>query len=207
MPSRVEDSTDLFGSADLVAALGTQLYGAGDVVWPASLALARLLAHCPSFSAGRRVLELGAGLGLAGSAAASAGAAALLLADRDADTLALAARSAALNAPALAAAGGVTTLVADWSVASDWATAGEVDFVVGADILYDASSVAPVAALLARVLRGGGDGPQRRAFLADAPQRLHRDAFVAACAALGLDAQPTLLPGPEGTVLLNVVPL
>ena len=25
-----------------------ELYGAGDVVWPASLALARLVAHCPS---------------------------------------------------------------------------------------------------------------------------------------------------------------
>ena len=39
------------------------LYGAGDVVWPASVALARLLAHVPSFSAGLRVLELGCGLG------------------------------------------------------------------------------------------------------------------------------------------------
>jgi predicted nicotinamide N-methyase len=204
---RAEDVTDLFGASDMIAALSDTLYGAGDVVWPASLALARLLAHCPSFSSGRRVLELGAGLGLAGSACASAGAAAVLFADRDAETLALAARSAALNAPQLAAApGGIATRVADWSDASQWADAASFDFVVGSDILYDASSVAPVSALLARVLKApGAEGQLRRAMLADAPQRLHRDAFVAACAAHGLTAAQSVIPGPEGTVLLNVV--
>jgi predicted nicotinamide N-methyase len=209
-------------------------------VWPASLALARLLAHCPSFCAGRRVLELGAGLGLVGSAAAAAGAASLLMADRDARTLAMAARSAALNAPQLAATpGGVGVLTADWSVPDDWRVVdagsssagssgggsgmsddgGAFDLVIGSDILYDESAAAPVADLLARVLlRGRGTGaqeaavegaeaaPVRRALLADAPQRLHRDAFVAACAARGLAATPSLLPGPEGTILLNVIP-
>jgi predicted nicotinamide N-methyase len=202
-----EDATDLFGASDLVAALSDTLYGAGDVVWPASLSLARLLAHCPSFSAGRRVLELGTGLGLCGSAAASAGAASVLFSDRDADTLALAARSAALNAPLLAASpAGITTRTADWSDAAQWADATSFDFVIGSDILYDASSVAPVSALLAAVLKApGAEGELRRAMLADAPQRLHRDAFVAACAAHGLSATQSVIPGPEGTVLLNVV--
>jgi hypothetical protein len=173
-------------------------------------------------------LELGAGLGLVGSAAAAAGASALLMADRDARTLALAARSAALNAPQLAGApGGVRVLAADWSVPDEWRVldghsgggaseggddGGAFDVVIGSDILYDESAAAPVAELLARVLLrgaggggGGGEEGVRRALLADAPQRLHRDAFVAACAARGLAATPSLLPGPEGTILLNVI--
>ena len=58
------------------------LYGAGDVVWPASVALARLLAHVPSLTQGKRVLELGCGLGAAGLSAATAGASSVLLTDR-----------------------------------------------------------------------------------------------------------------------------
>ena len=74
----------------------THLYGAGDVVWPASVALARLLAHVPSFSAGQRVLELGCGLGAVGLAAGTAGAATVLLTDREAPLLALAAQALTL---------------------------------------------------------------------------------------------------------------
>ena len=75
----------------------THLYGAGDVVWPASVALARLLAHVPSFSAGQRVLELGCGLGAVGLAAGTAGAATVLLTDREAPLLALAAQALTLT--------------------------------------------------------------------------------------------------------------
>ena len=39
------------------------LYGSGDIIWPASIALARLIVHCPSFVRGKRVVELGCGLG------------------------------------------------------------------------------------------------------------------------------------------------
>lgn len=186
------------------------MYGAGDVIWPASVALARLLAHCPSFVAGRRVLELGAGLGLPGCAAVQAGAASLTLADRDAATLALAARSAALNAPQLAASGAISTLAADWTDLDAWPAPGAVDLVLASDILYDPAFPAPMAALLARLLSPGpggdaADAPPRRALFADAPQRLNRDAFVAECAARGLTAQVGPLPGPEGTQLIAVV--
>ena len=75
----------------------THLYGAGDVVWPASVALARLLAHVPSFSAGQRVLELGCGLGAVGLAAGTAGAATVLLTDREPPLLALAAQALTLT--------------------------------------------------------------------------------------------------------------
>ena len=186
-------------------------YGAGDVVWPAAVALARLIAHCPSFAAQKRVLELGAGLGLPGAAAAQAGAASLLLADRDAASLALAARSAALNAPALAEAGRVSKLVADWGGDLDaWPPPGQVDLVLASDVLYDATAPAAVAALLSRLLApavGDAAPPEAppRALFADPPQRLHRDAFVAACAAQGLTAQVGPLPGPEGMTLIAVV--
>ena len=40
-------------------------------VWPATQALARVLAHAPSIVKGKRVLELGCGLGAVGLAAAS----------------------------------------------------------------------------------------------------------------------------------------
>eukprot|EP00982_Pelagococcus_subviridis_P010482 31000-Pelagococcus_subviridis.AAC.10 len=71
-----------------------ELYGAGDVVWPASVALARLLAHCPSLVRGKRVLEIGAGLGLVGVAAMGAGASEVCFADVDAGVLAMTSRSA-----------------------------------------------------------------------------------------------------------------
>ena len=186
-----------------------ELYGAGDVIWPASVALARMLAHCPSFVAGRRVLELGAGLGLPSCAAAQAGATSLLLADRDGATLVLAARSVALNAPRLLSAGSIATLNADWMNLEAWPPPGAVDLVLASDILYDRAFPAPVAALLARLLAptAGDDpsAPPRRALFADAPQRLNRDAFVAACAERGLQAQVGPLPGPEGTQLIAVV--
>ena len=183
-------------------------YGAGDVVWPAAVALARLLAHCPSFAAQKRVLEIGAGLGLPGASAAQAGAASLLLADRDGAALALAARSAALNAPALAQAGRVATLVADWGGdLGAWPPAGAVDLVLASDVLYDAAAPPALAALLARLLSPAAAAPEAppRALFADPPQRLHRDAFVAACAAQGLTAQVGPLPGPEGMLLIAVV--
>jgi hypothetical protein len=71
-----------------------ELYGAGDVVWPASVALARLLAHCPSLVRGKRVLEIGAGLGLVGVAAMGAGASEVCFADVDAGVLAMTSQSA-----------------------------------------------------------------------------------------------------------------
>ena len=61
LPPQAQEPTEaelrrLETSADAVAQQGVlgaykHLYGAGDVVWPASVALARLLAHVPSFSA------------------------------------------------------------------------------------------------------------------------------------------------------------
>jgi len=207
------------------------LLGAGDVVWPASVALSRLLAHVPSLTSGLRVLELGCGLGAAGLAAAThAGASAVVLSDRDDAVLG--------HARAAAAANGVDAVVStaslDWAAISDdelRAALGDgfaaFDVVVGADILYDESAARMLAALLARLLPShthahahdaddaeasayadadADAGPSRRlqrCILADPPQRECRAAFGAACAAHGLVVEDPL-PGPEGARMLTV---
>lgn len=98
-PSDVADLDIAAGSINYATleSFREELYGAGDVIWPASMALARLIAHCPSLVAGKRVLEVGAGLGLVGNVAAQAGAAEVLMVDVDATVLELAERSAAAN--------------------------------------------------------------------------------------------------------------
>jgi hypothetical protein len=98
-PSDVADLDIAAGSINYATleSFREELYGAGDVIWPASMALARLIAHCPSLVAGKRVLEVGAGLGLLGNVAAQAGAAEVLMVDVDATVLELAERSAAAN--------------------------------------------------------------------------------------------------------------
>jgi len=172
----------------------TSLYGAGDVVWPAGLALARLVAHCPSFVADRRVLELGCGLGLPSCAAALSGAAAVTVADRDAALLSLAARSVALNG------GTVSPLNATFAELSPWPRDAAV--LLGADILYDERTARDVAALLAALLAGPA---AERALIADPQQREHREFFARACEAVGLLVQESPLPGAERCVLLHIV--
>ena len=92
VPSDVADVSGAV-SPETLAQFKEALYGAGDVVWPAGLALARLIAHCPSLVAGKRVLEVGAGLGVVGNAALRAGASAVCMCDVDGDMLRLARRA------------------------------------------------------------------------------------------------------------------
>ena len=87
VPSDVADVSGAV-SPETLAQSKEALYGAGDVVWPAACAaLARLIAHCPSLVAGKRVLEVGAGLGVVGNAALRAGASAVCMCDVDGDML------------------------------------------------------------------------------------------------------------------------
>ena len=112
VPSDVADVSGAV-SPETLAQFKEALYGAGDVVWPAGLALARLIAHCPSLVAGKRVLEVGAGLGVVGNAALRAGASAVCMCDVDGDMLRLAKASALENAPEDPSR--AATLVLDWS--------------------------------------------------------------------------------------------
>lgn len=86
-PANVADVEGDRISYETLESFREELYGAGDVIWPASMALARLIAHCPSLVRGKRVLEVGAGLGLVGNAAAKAGAAEVLMVDYDHDVV------------------------------------------------------------------------------------------------------------------------
>jgi len=191
-----------FISSQTVHRLGNRLYGAGDVVWPASIALARLLTHCPSFTAGLHVLELGAGLGLPSCAAAACGAASCTVSDRDEALLPLAARSIVANSTTAA----VHAVRADFSaVPGSWPAPGSVDAIIGSDVLYDSAVASGVVAVLAHYLLQPG-GTSRRALLSDPKQRQWRADFTEKCALAGLDCQVTDLPGPEDCALLVVTP-
>ena len=190
-----------------------ELFGAGDVVWPATLALSRLVIHCPSFVAGLDILEMGAGLGLPSCAAAAAGARSVTVTDKDDELLLLARRSVTINLTPLqqqqpacsihAVRADLTRLPGDWP-------SSPVDVVLASDVLYSDALAAAVADVIAHYLLAAR--PQERsrvlprALIADPKQRQHRDVFAARCAALGLECQVTDLPGPEDCALLCVTP-
>lgn len=98
-------------------------------VWPASVAVARLLARRGDLR-GLRVLDLGCGLGIPGLGAAVLGGAQVIFADRERDALAFAAWNSARLAPGRAEV-----------VRVDWArevVAGSFDVLVMADVSYRA---------------------------------------------------------------------
>ena len=190
-------------------------------MWPASLALARVLVHCPSFTAGRRCLEIGAGLGLVSIAACTAGAAEacphgnpstprvgpdskaaprrlqVIAADRDPAALRRIQASESLLPPG---SGSLRSVLADWSTPCSDAWPTDVDVVLASDVLYDADTASRVAEVLAHVMAPSGKRSQ--AFIADPEQRPNRDAFVRQVRSLGFDVGVSVLPGPERCVLL-----
>jgi len=120
-----------------------------DVVWPAEKALAHILLQKHRHrweSVG--LCELGAGLGLAGLAVAVAGAPRVLLTDYDPLGLELAARSAVCNSVDEI----VDVATVDWTEPATWPRGdGQHGFVAAADVLYDASLMPPLAALVAHL--------------------------------------------------------
>lgn len=167
------------GSDEEVAAqFKDQYYGAGDVVWPSSLALARLVANCPSFVQGRNVIEVGCGLGLVSAAALRAQPRSLCLSDLDSDVLALAYRSCTeLSEPIAPEMESVSSAMSckvtaidglDWANPSTWPCRGSeqrlsktegvaekgggFDVVLASDVLYSEAAVEPLASLIAYLL-------------------------------------------------------
>lgn len=137
-------------------------------VWPASVALARLLCRGPSLC-GLRALDLGCGLGVAGAAAARAGADVLLL-DRDPDALAFAGFNCDRNAR-----GGGRGRAAQF----DWAAQAPeegADLWLLADVTYRASHRAAILGLLRR-------GLGRSVVLHADPGRAESESFLRLCAA------------------------
>jgi predicted nicotinamide N-methyase len=130
------------------------------VLWRGGVALARELDGVPLRS--RRVVELGCGLGVPSIAAARAGAV-VLATDACSEALTLVARNAHENGVSL------ETATLDWAEAEELVRRAPFDLVLGADILYERASVAPLLSLLPRL------APD--AWLAD-PGRPAADAFL-----------------------------
>jgi predicted nicotinamide N-methyase len=131
------------------------------VLWRSGVALARELDGLPL--RGERVIELGCGLGAPSIAAARAGAE-VLATDSSTEALALVARNAHENAVRL------ETAAVDWNEPDELLERAPFDLVLGADVLYERTSVAPLLTLLPRL------APE--AWIAD-PGRSPADAFLA----------------------------
>lgn len=143
----VQDQDALIAGAKTDADLAAFPYGL--MLWASAVGLAERLAEDPARIAGRRVLELGAGIGLPGLVAVSLGAATVIQTDYQDEALALAAHNAAANQVT-----GVIGRRGDWR---RFFTDGlPVDTVLASDVLYERSLHAPLAALLPHLVAPGG---------------------------------------------------
>jgi predicted nicotinamide N-methyase len=132
-------------------------------LWPSGVALAR--AVFARALRGARVVELGCGLGLPSIAAALAGGR-VLATDWSQAAVARAADNAARNEAA------IDTLVASWAKPGPIAARGPFDLVLASDVLYERRDVAPLLAVLPRLL-----APHGEAWIAD-PGRPPAQEFV-----------------------------
>ncbi len=139
----------------------------GLLLWASALGLAGRLAEEPSLVAGKRVLEIGAGVGLPGLAAHALGAAEVIQTDYQDDALALCAHNAVENG---VPAGAVRCRRADWR---DFPDLGQpFPLVIGSDVLYERTLHPTLRALLPRLVTPGG-----RVLLSD-PVRPQALAFI-----------------------------
>ena len=113
----------------------------GMLLWASAHALALRLADEPALVAGKRVLELGAGVGYVGLVAAHLGAAEVIQTDYHPDCLELCRQNARLNNLP-----NVTVRTGDWR---DWPQElTGFDLVIGTDILYERTLHPTLTALL-----------------------------------------------------------
>jgi len=118
-------------------------------VWPASLELARFLEEHKEFVAGKRVLELGAGIGaLPSLVAARAGAKTVLASEGEPTLIPFLRNNVACNSKEGACA--VEVLQLKWGVAEDEQTLLSADVIMGADVVFGG---------------GGGSADSQRALL------------------------------------------
>ena len=189
--------------------------GRGDVIWPSSLQLGRLIANCPSFVAGRRCIDLGCGLGLASLATLLGKPSHLALSDIDEEVLRLAVRSCTefLEVMPEASTNSVERLKLDWADETTWPqTKGNFEFVCASDVLYDESAAVHIARLLSHLLgegsrdtTGSGENGEEfisRALIVDPANRENRDKFVEEAAKNGLEAEALPFPGDEDEFVL-----
>ena len=144
-----------------VSADGDAPYGL--LLWESAVALAHELEQRPELVAGRRVLELGAGVGLPGLVARRLGAY-VYQTDKAEYALRLAARNERENGLS-----GVERFLADWT---HWTRTDHYDVIIGADILYETAMHDALASIVERsiaprgtVLVADPGRPQAIAFL------------------------------------------
>ena len=119
----------------------------GLLLWESAVGLARMLAARPEQVAGKRVLELGAGVGLPGLVAQSLSAQ-VWQTDHQARALLLAHENADRNGIT-----GVERFVADWRA---WARRERYEVILGADILYERGMHFYLEAIFRQNLAPGG---------------------------------------------------
>lgn len=174
--------------------------GSGDVVWPSSFALARLIAHCPFLVNDKNVLELGCGLGLPSLAALlHASPAHVALSDKDNTVLSLAYKSSTQLNRARAS---VSRTTMDWSDKTTWPNL-DFDILMGSDILYEKGSILSLVNVLKFYLEDDED-LLKRAIIVDPVSRENRDAFTYAAFKAGLEVEHEEFPGMSDFVLLSI---
>lgn len=174
--------------------------GGGDVVWPASFALAKLIAHCPFLVDDKSILELGCGLGLPSLAALlHANPSHVALSDRDNNVLALAYKSSTQLNRARAS---VSRSSMDWRETTTWPRQ-DFDLLIGSDVLYDKSSILPLVNVLKYYL-SGENSMEKRGLFVDPVSRINRAAFTYAAYKEGLEVEEERFPGLDDFVLLTV---
>lgn len=178
----------------------TTTNGDGDVVWPSSVALARLIAHCPFMVNDKRILELGCGLGLPSLAALlHASPSHVALSDRDSQVLSLAYKSSTqLNRTRAS----VSRATIEWTDDSTWPKQ-DFDLVMGSDLLYERQSVPHLVRVLTNFLLDEG-ATGKQAIIVDPVGRRNRDVFMYAAFKAGLEVEEEPFPGMDNFVLLTI---
>lgn len=168
------------------------------------MALARMMAHCPSLIDGKSVMELNSGLGLiSATACRHARPEHVAVTDSCPDALSMAyATCTRLQRPRSS----VSRCRMDWNLPSTWPTQ-KYDLVLASDVLSDDSSILPLTQVLQYYLApssNNDDEFRKRALIVDPIDQVHRDAFCFAADKARLDVSVSAFPGIDNLVLLDV---
>eukprot|EP00980_Cylindrotheca_fusiformis_P005457 scaffold1169_cov120-Cylindrotheca_fusiformis.AAC.7 len=169
---------------------------------PSSVALARMMAHCPALIESKNVLELQCGLGLVSATACKhARPDHVAVTDRDSSLLSLAYAACTRLQRSKAS---VSRSTMDWTDRSTWPNQ-KYDLLLASDILSEQSSIAPLTTVLQYYLSAGkNDRHRKRALIVDPVEQVHRDAFCYAARRVGLDVDVSPFPGMKNFVLLDI---
>ncbi|CAJ1949283.1 unnamed protein product [Cylindrotheca closterium] len=169
----------------------------------ADIALARMMAHCPSLIDGKSVLELNSELGLiSATACRHARPEHVAVTHWDSEALSMAyATCTRLQRPK----NSVSRCRMDWSLPSTWPNQ-KYDLVLASNVLSDDSCILPLTQVLQYYLApsSNNDEFRKRALIVDPIDQVHRDAFRYAADKARLDVSVSAFPGMDNFVLLDV---